>query len=178
MELIFSLAPVSSFDLGAVVKSAYRRLDGSVTVLQEVGCVYESSRVTGSGRDEFGTSRGYEKPFGALFLISLKQGTKGAFRVTPRTSTPADFDAAKAAASKGGEVDLGEIAVRCQTVWEVAADSAPEFNLSSPPEPTALLAMCAVLAAVARGPILLSDGTLVEAKSAFERLRELVEKAA
>ncbi|HET9956855.1 MAG TPA: hypothetical protein VFQ61_20305 [Polyangiaceae bacterium] len=178
MNLIFSIAPSDSFDLGGVIKSAYRYLDGSVTVLQEMGCVYDSSRRHGSGHDAFGTSVGFEKPFGVLFLISLKQGGTAIFRVTPRPSTPADFESAKAAAGKSGETDLGEIAVRCQTVWEVVGDVAPEFNSTLPPTRATVLGMCAVLAAVARGSILLEDGSLLDAKSAWERLAELLTPAA
>jgi hypothetical protein len=178
MTMIFSIAPSRSFDLGAVIKSAYRFLDGSVSVLQESGCVYDSSRKQGAGRDEFGTSLGYEKPFSALFLIQLRPEGTGIFRVTPRDSTPTDFEAAKAAAVKLERAERGDIAARCQTVWEVVADVAPEFPSLHAPAPRALLSMCAVLAGAARGPMLLSDGTLLDAKSAWEQLRKPVETAA
>jgi hypothetical protein len=178
MTLVFSIAPSGSFDLGAVVKSAYRYLDGSVTVMQEAGCVYASSRKQDAGRDEFGTCRGYDKPFGALLLLQLKSGERGVFRVIPRPSTDADFAAAKAAAAQLELLDLGEVAVRCQTVLEVSPDVVPEFASASSQTPKATLSICAVLATAARGPILLEDGGLLDAKAAWERLQQLVETAA
>jgi len=178
MERIFSITPPGSFDLGAVIKSSYRYLDGTVVVLQEAGCTYDSSRLQSSQRDDFGTCLGYAKPFGALFRISLRQGPIGIFRVIPRPSTPTDFEAVKAAANDSGQLELGEIAVRCQTVWEVTADVAPEFNLPLPPAATLVLSMCAVLAEPARGPILLEDGALLSAKGAWERLQQLLKPAA
>jgi hypothetical protein len=178
METIFSITPPRSLDLSAVIKSSYRHLDGTVTVLQEAGCVYDSSRLQSSERDGFGTCLGYSKPFGALFRISLKQGLMGVFRVVPRASTAADFERVKAVANKSGEIDLGEIAVRCQTVWEVVADVAPEMNLTLPPAPVLVLSMCAVLAMPAGGPILLEDGSLLDAKGAWTRLEALLKPAA
>lgn len=178
MERIFSIAPYGSLDLGGLVRKAYRLFDGSLTVLQETGCVYDSSRLQASGRDEFGTCRGYEKPFGILLRIALKQGAKAVFRVNPRPSTPADFEAAKAAAAKAGQTDLGEIAVRCQTVLEVTGDVAPEMTTEVPPPVAAVLSICAVLATTARGPILLEDGSLLDAKAAWERLAEVLKPAA
>lgn len=178
MPLIFSVAPSKKLDLGAVIKSAYRVLEGSVTVLQETGCVYDSSRKQGSGRDEFGTCLGYEQPFGALLLIQLKGREVGVYRVTPRQSTDADFEAAKAAAAKLEKADLYEIAARCQTVWEVVADSAPEFEAAPSNAPGTLLSMCAVLAGAARGPVLLDDGTLLDPKGTQERAKQLLSAAA
>jgi hypothetical protein len=178
MELIFSIAPPGSLDLAAVIKCSYRYLDGTVTVLQETGCAYDSSRLQSSERDDFGTCLGYSKPFGALFRISLKQGLIGVFRVIPRPSTPADFATVKAVANESGQLDLGEIAVRCQTVCEVVADVAPEMNLTLPPAPALVLNMCAVLAVPARGPILLEDGSLLDAKDAWERVQGLLKPAA
>jgi hypothetical protein len=179
VERIFSFAPPGSLDLNSVVKSAYRFLDGSVAVLQEAGCVYDSSRLSGSGRDALGTSVGFDRPFGALFRIALGRGVSAILRVTPRPSTPDDVDAAKAAAGQGRKPELAEVAARCQTVWEVVGELAAEFPKTSlPPAAPALLAMCAVLSATGLGPILLEDGSLLDAPGAWERVRELSKPAA
>lgn len=169
---VFSFLTPGGLNLNKVVKNAYRNLDGTVYVLDESGCQWSSSRVLGEGRDELGSVRGFEKFSTLLRIASRNQAWDACFRVTPRAITREDIAAAQSAA-KGTSAGLAAIAEKCQAIWEVAPELAPEFPKTTfPPGPAAVFSCAGVLGATGLGPILFEDGTLLDHKQAWARAAE------
>ena len=180
--IVFSFRPVYTFDLNWIAKAAYRFLDGTCVVVEESGCQWYSSRVRGEGKDEFGTVKGFERPFNTIYRIaSRNQGWEAVYRVTPREITPEDKEAAKAAEAKGGKPGLAAIAEKCQTIYDVEEmllDPKEFPKLELPYHPLAELSMGGLLSAVGLGPVLFKDGTLFDAKSVWEKVAEVVKASA
>jgi hypothetical protein len=91
----------------------------------------------------------------------------GTFRLSARPTTADDRFAAEAAEARGRAGGMALLAARCDTVWIVT----PESDVTGSAE----LQLTALLASVALGPVLPTDGaTLYGVRGAMER----AEKAA
>lgn len=92
---------------------------------------------------------------------------RGTFRIVSREATDDDRFAAEAAEARGRAGGMSLLAARCPVVWELS-----ELDAATG---TAELQLSALLASVALGPVLPSDGsTLYGVRGAMER----AEKAA
>lgn len=102
----------------------------------------------------------------AIRSTKPKRPFRGQFEVTARPRTDADLEQAREAEVRGKAGGMSLLAERCRTVWVLrpreGADEA------------ALLALAALSASVALGPVLPDDGsTLFGVRGANERLERL-----
>ena len=98
-----------------------------------------------------------------LFLDCERYRYSGAFSIRTRQTVESDWADARLAEQNGRAAGMATLAARCPTIWEVdpiGEDSEP-----------ARLNLCAILAAVALGPVLPDDhGTLFGVRGAMERV--------
>jgi len=92
-------------------------------------------------------------------------GARADFVISIRPFLGEDEEAARAAESGAPGTGLADLAARCRTIWTVEMDVGPEWLM---------LELCALLASVALGPLLLADGSaLLGVRGARERARIL-----
>jgi hypothetical protein len=148
-------AQTPRLDLAALVRSTQQFFEASVEVLEQRGLVADAP---GEHTSE---------PFARLRISSARRQYSGVFRVRCRSALVADWQAAQSAEIRGRATGMGALAQRCSAIWEIEAE--PETTSEA-----ALLNLCAVLAAVALGPVLPEDeSTLFGVRGAMERLEAL-----
>lgn len=102
-------------------------------------------------------------------LGSSKHGFHGTFSLSTRAATEQDWADARLAEERGRAGGMATLAARCKTVWLLEA--------VGPNDERARLNLCAILAAVALGPVLPDDGaTLFGVRGAMERLEKLLKE--
>jgi len=100
-----------------------------------------------------------------LELSSATHGYRGVFLLTARAATEADRADARVAEERGRAGGMATLAARCKSVWTVEPIGANDDR--------ACLNLCAILAAVALGPVLPEDrSTLFGVRGAMERLEK------
>ncbi len=102
-----------------------------------------------------------------LLLRSERYGYRGELSVSARRATSEDLLDARAAEQRGRAAGMSLLAERCPTIWEISS-----LGVDSE---LARLNLCAILAAVALGPVLPDDGaTLYGVRGAMERVEKLL----
>lgn len=144
---VFSQLPDGRIDVAALVRMATRHFEASLEVLSSEDA---SSRV-------------------AVAITSQRHAFERRFRLQSRGATDEDRAAAVRAEERGRSGGMSSLAARCPFVWVLTSD-APRTDV----EP-ATLNLCAILAAVALGPVLPPDeSALFGVRGAMERFEALV----
>lgn len=98
-------------------------------------------------------------------LSSAKHGFGGTFSLSTRAATARDLNDAQVAEERGRAGGMASLAARCPTVWEL--------DPVGPEDERAQLNLCAILAAVALGPVLPDDcSSLYGVRGSMERLEK------
>jgi hypothetical protein len=98
------------------------------------------------------------------------------FRVARRPVSQADLTLAELAEQRGRAAGMSELAKRCPHLWEIESESTQNTQAEQDTQDPvnadlALYGLCAILASVALGPVLPTDGsTLFGVRGAIERL--------
>jgi hypothetical protein len=104
-----------------------------------------------------------------VLLRSEKHGYEGRLSIRTRWASEHDRADARDAEQRGRAAGMATLAERCPTIWDVE----PVGDDSE----LARLNLCAILAAVALGPVLPDDGsTLYGVRGAMERVQQLLKK--
>lgn len=102
-----------------------------------------------------------------VLLHSEQHGYEGRLSIRTRWTTEHDLADARDAEHRGRAAGMSSLAERCPTIWDVE----PVGQDSE----LARLNLCAILAAVALGPVLPDDGsTLYGVRGAMERVERLL----
>jgi hypothetical protein len=105
------------------------------------------------------------EPASGFVLLRFESGRypgRGSFRITSRPAAEADREEADRAEVRGRATGMGQLARRCPNIWAI--------ELEGEVTGTAELQLSGLLASVALGPVLPTDGsTLYGVRGAMER---------
>jgi hypothetical protein len=143
--LVFSQIPELRLDPAGLLRAARQYFDAELEVLAELA----DGEATG------------------LHVRLSARSHAGEFVIRPRAVSAEDLVQARHAEHVGRAAGMAGLAARCPTAWVIEA--------REPRSEAALLNLCAVLAAVALGPVLPDDcSTLFGVRGAMERVARLL----
>lgn len=147
---IFSQAAGGQLDVAALVRMATRHFEASLEIVSS---------------DALALSVEVE-------ITSRRHAFSERFRLQSRETTAADLAAATRAEARGRSGGMSALAQRCAHVWVLTSEIAGNNS------ELATLNLCAILAAVALGPVLPPDeSALFGVRGAMERLEALSVKS-
>ncbi len=140
---VFAQRETLTLDLAEILRTTRRYFEATLEVI-------EASQERDSARVE---------------LTDARHGFRGTFSLSTRAVSEQDLTDAGLAEERGRAGGMSMLAARCKTIW-LLETIGPDSEL-------ARLNLCAILAAVALGPVLPDDNsTLFGVRGAMERLEK------